>query len=68
MAVTDNYDDWVNHGVEKGWISLPDCIHHGSNNPMPLTPEEEEMWEEGQDPCLVAARFWGPEGKPEGVG
>lgn len=57
----NDYSDWVEHGIAKGWITVPDCIHHGATDPLPLTAEEEA--DDLDDPCLVAARFWGPEGR-----
>lgn len=63
MADLENdYLDWVEHGISKGWIERPDCIHHGARDPIPATAAEEA--DDLDDPCVVAARFWGPEGAP----
>jgi hypothetical protein len=63
--LVNDYDAWLNHGVAKGWIAQPDCIHHGSTDPIPYTEEETRRMEEGDDPCIVAARVWGWEGRPD---
>lgn len=71
-APLTDYFDWVAHGVEKGWITQPDCIHHGDTDPIPANHDEERdplprVGEELEydDPCIVAARFWGPDGPPD---
>jgi hypothetical protein len=47
--------DWVLYGVEKGWCALPACATHDG---VPGTPEEDEDWEDGIDPCQVVLRLW----------
>ena len=57
MAIPSDVDfrEWVSFGVEKGWVSFPVCdIHEG----LPMTPEEEDEWADGYDPCVVAMRVW----------
>ena len=69
MADADEeYARWVQQGIDRGWISPPDCIHHGAKDPIPWTEEESELVEGGDDPCLVAARFWGTESAPMYLG
>lgn len=55
------YFDWIEEGVKNGWITRPDCMYHGAKDPIPWTQEEAE-WSD--DPCIVAARFWGTEEIP----
>jgi hypothetical protein len=47
--------EWVNYGVEKGWCSLPACATHDG---VPGTPEEDEDWDRGGDPCQAVLRLW----------
>lgn len=54
------FDEWLELGVEKGWVSQPFC---GTHDVAPMTPEEEAEFEEGYDPCSALVRLW-PEGKP----
>lgn len=60
--IENDYDDWIEHGIAKGWIERPDCIHHGDKDPIPWTVEESNL--DYDDPCIVAARIWGPDGRP----
>lgn len=41
--------EWVSQGVENGWISPSFCMTHDGDRYM--TPEEEQEWEDGGDPC-----------------
>lgn len=59
-----DYEAWLTFGVEKGWISMPVCATHSM---FPWTPEEEEAWNDGSDPCQFAVRLWG-EGGPASEG
>lgn len=47
---------WAAHGERKGWVSDPVCATHDG---IPGTPEENEEWEEGHDPCQHVLRLWG---------
>jgi len=51
----EEYRNWVWQGVEKGWVSPPFCMTHDGDNF--LTKEEEEMWEEGGDPCTPVLKL-----------
>ena len=46
---------WLENGVERGWISPPECATHGE---LPMTGAENEQFEEGYDPCIPAVRIW----------
>lgn len=48
-------NEWLVYGVDKGWVSLPKCATHDG---IAGTPEEEDEWEKGYDPCQVVLRVW----------
>lgn len=48
--------EWLNMGIEKGWISEPFCNTHDGG---PITEEEDVEWEDGGDPCATHVRLWG---------
>ena len=49
------YDRWLAHGITHKWISDPYCsIHEGE----PLRDWEEDEFEDGGDPCILAVRLW----------
>ena len=48
-------DDWLQIGIDKGWISQPFCYTHDGDPYM--TEEEEKEWEEGGDPCSHVVKF-----------
>ena len=52
------YYDWLNFGIEQGWISDPFCSTHDFG---PWTEEEMKEWDEGFDPCFPAVRLYGQE-------
>jgi hypothetical protein len=41
--------DWLQIGIDKGWISEPFCYTHDGDPYM--TEEEQQEWEDGGDPC-----------------
>jgi len=49
------FDEWVLHGVNAGYCSLPVC---GTHDGSPLSPEEQAMFEDGWDPCVPIVRLW----------
>jgi hypothetical protein len=51
MDSTEHSDlhEWIQQGIDKGWISEPFCYTHDGDPYM--TEEEEKEWEEGGDPC-----------------
>lgn len=54
-----NVYEWIAYGVEQGWVTEACLTHDG----LPSTPEEDEAWEDGSDPCQHLLRLW-PDGKP----
>lgn len=51
--------EWIAYGVERGWVTEACATHDG----IPSTPQEDEWWEDGLDPCQHVLRLW-PDGKP----
>jgi hypothetical protein len=51
----EDFYDWVQFGVDKGWIASPKCYTHDG---MDTTPEEDAELDEGNDPCMVVVRVW----------
>lgn len=49
-------EEWLTQGVLLGYCSEPVCNTHDG---LPSTPEEDEQWEEGLDPCVPAVRLLG---------
>jgi len=41
--------EWLQIGIDKGWVSDPFCYTHDGDPYM--SEEEEKQWEEGGDPC-----------------
>jgi len=50
-----DYFDWRDYGINKGWISEPNCYTHDS---APMTTEEAMEFDEGGDPCIPMFRIW----------
>ena len=50
-----NFEEWLTAGIKYGYCSEPVCNTHDG---LPSTPEEEEEWEQGLDPCVPAVRLW----------
>lgn len=46
---------WLKQGIARGWCSESVCATHDG---LPNTPEEEQEWEEGGDPCIPGVRLW----------
>lgn len=44
------YYEWIQAGIDNGWISPPFCNTHDGDPYM--TEEEEQAWENGEDPCM----------------
>jgi hypothetical protein len=45
----NEFEIWLDNGIERGWITQPFCNTHDGDPYM--TEEEEKEWEEGGDPC-----------------
>ncbi|CAB4242248.1 hypothetical protein UFOVP222_72 [uncultured Caudovirales phage] len=47
--------EWLQKGIEKGWVSEGFCYTH-DGDPY-LTAEEEQEWEDGGDPCAPVIKW-----------
>ena len=56
-----DFHEWLAHGVEQRWISMPVCDTHDG---IPMRIWEAEAWEEGSDPCIAVMRLWN-DGMPD---
>lgn len=65
VELLDDFDAWLSHGIEQGWVSEGHCDTHDR---MPVTDEEEAAFDEGGDPCIPVLRVWGAEGRMSGDG
>jgi len=50
-----DFVDWLNYGIDMGWCSPIACDTHEG---LPMTDEEMEGWEFGNDDCIPAVRIW----------
>lgn len=48
-------DEWLQYGIDHNYCSQAVCATHDG---LPMTPEEEQYWDEGYDPCSVGVRIW----------
>lgn len=54
----EKYNEWLTHGVAKGWISIPVCDTHDG---LPLSALEIEQWDNRDDICIPVVRLYGHE-------
>lgn len=60
MGIEDNgeaedFRSWLDYGISMGWVTDMFCNTHDGG---PLTPEEDEAWTNGEDPCSFHIRVW----------
>ena len=53
----DEFEIWLENGIERGWVTEPFCNTHEGDPYM--TEEEEKEWEDGGDPCCHVVKFLG---------
>ena len=51
----NEFEIWLDNGIERGWVTEPFCNTHEGDPYM--TEEEEAEWESGGDPCQVVVKF-----------
>ena len=51
----DEFEIWLNNGIDRGWVTEPFCNTHDGDPYM--SEEEEKEWEEGGDPCQVVIKI-----------
>ena len=52
------FEDWLTMGIGFGYCSEPVCDTHDG---LPMTPAEQNEFEDGYDPCIPAVRLWNGE-------
>jgi hypothetical protein len=50
-----NFNEWLANGINEGWCGPPICHTHDG---LPTTPEEDQAWEDGDDPCTHILRLY----------
>lgn len=45
----DEVWEWLQVGIDKGWVTEPFCYTHDGDPYM--SEEEQQEWEDGGDPC-----------------
>ena len=51
----DEFEIWLNNGIDRGWITEPFCNTHDGDPYM--TEEEAKEWNDGGDPCQVVFKI-----------
>jgi hypothetical protein len=51
----DEFEIWLENGIERGWVTEPFCNTHDGDPYM--NEEEQKEWEEGGDPCQVVLKI-----------
>lgn len=50
-----DFHEWLSFGKDMGWCSDIVCDTHEG---LPMTDEEMESWDFGNDECVPAIRIW----------
>ena len=58
MPADVTFEDWLTMGIGFGYCSEPVCDTHDG---LPMTPAEQNEFEDGYDPCIPAVRLWNGE-------
>lgn len=48
------FEDWLMMGIDQGFCSEPVCDTHDG---APMSPEEQQAFEDGFDPCIPIVRL-----------
>ena len=51
----DEFEIWLENGIERGWVTEPFCNTHEGDPYM--DEEEQKEWDEGGDPCQVVLKI-----------
>jgi hypothetical protein len=51
----NEFEIWLDNGIERGWITEPFCNTHEGDPYM--SKEEEQEWEAGGDPCQLVIKI-----------
>lgn len=49
------FSEWVRIGIENGWCGPPVCYTHDG---LPTSVAEDDVWIEGDDPCMHVIRLY----------
>jgi hypothetical protein len=55
MANPMTLAEWLELGQQLGYCSESVCNTHDG---LPMTDQENQLWEDGEDPCVPAVRLW----------
>jgi hypothetical protein len=58
------FDEWIKLGIEKGWCGAPVCSTHDG---IPQSQEEDNLWDEGTDPCIHIVRLYSDKDEQKAV-
>ena len=53
--LTLSFDEWMKLGVDNNFVGPPVCSTHDG---IPMSLEEEQEFEEGNDPCIHVVRLY----------
>ncbi len=51
----NEFEIWLDNGIERGWVTEPFCNTH-EGDPF-MSEEEQEEWEAGGDPCQIVLKI-----------
>ncbi len=52
----DEFEIWLENGIERGWVTPPYCNTHDGGYEY-MDEEEVEEWDQGGDPCCHVIRL-----------
>ena len=52
----DEFEIWLNNGIERGWVTEPYCNTHDGGYQY-MGEDEVQEWEDGGDPCCHVVRL-----------
>ena len=55
MGTRQAFEDWLDYGLDNGWVTPPFCNTHDGDPYM--SQEEEAEWEDGGDPCMFVIKL-----------
>jgi hypothetical protein len=59
-----SFDAWMELGLQRGFVGPPICYTHDG---LPTTPEEDEMFNSGDEPCIHIIRPYESEQQKKAV-
>ena len=58
------FEEWMEFGITQGWCGPPVCETHDG---LPLSEAEEEVFYNGDDPCVHIIRLYADEHQKKSV-